>query len=597
MEVSDVVRDWSQNANAANQWNNAAKNFGRHQNDYGNSATNAANKAQAAGSDYGNQASNWDQSNAATNRAANKAAANAAAANRWAQRNDANRFANDQVWTQGNAFRQGRRKNDDIDYAYDKKFDLRDSINGGFEYGEKSDSHALDDFRDRAAAYDRNVDKAAARAAAADAQSADQKAASFANAAASDANWDKFARNADSVAKANGRDRDWAQKLDTSQGGNRLWSDARKTASDIYKDLATGDFNYDRVGKGLAGGAGRGVGGGSPYAYGVAGVGGYAAKPGAYYPGYAGDYAKAAGIKDAERKWDQAAATKLRQGDLASTQDVTKADYRRDNWLNDRNKGFDRNQVSKANDAGFSDWARQNARTANAADAKSADAASKWARDQANAKFNEDLWKKEAERKRLSDRKNDKKVWNNYYQNKRKGGDDWERLNYDRNENDDIFGFNTAQKKDWAQGAKDNRWNEAFDANQRNAQVARAAEAARNAQNNDWRKNAQGWQNARAAAQNNAAASKNGRTNGAWKQDVATAANDAKLQNQRVADAAGNRNAVDARAFNGAFGGVTAGRGLYPGGIAGYGGYGAYPAGGYYAAGYPGAGYGYKGYY
>nr|KAG5702674.1 hypothetical protein BaRGS_013311 [Batillaria attramentaria] len=543
-------------------------------------------------------AANRDNNYNAANKAAAQAAASAAAANQWARNNDANRFAKDQVLAQNNAWRQGRRKNDDANYAYDKKFDLRDSVNGGFEYGESDNAHALDDFRDRAASYDRNADAAAARAAAADNQWASRQAAARQNAAAADANKDKFARNQNNAAAANARDRAWAQKLDASQGGNRLWSDARRKASDVYNDLLNADSAYGRAGKGFGQKGAAGYGGPGPYAYGVAGVGGYAAVPGYYGGGYGGDYAKAAGIKDLGRASQNAAASKLRGGDLAASSDVTKTQYRRDNNLDDKTKGFDRNNAAHANDVGFSDWARNNARVASAADAKNADAAAKSARDQAASNFNEDLWKKDAERKRLSDRNKKRKVYNKYFQNKNRGGDNWERLNFNRDDTDDVFGYDANKKQDWAQAAKDSRWNAAYDANKRQQQAANAADAAQRANNADWRKTNKGFQNVNANAQANAAASQNGRQNGAWKYDRGNAAADARLQNVNGWDRNSGRQGARLGGFNAGYAGLGAARapvfGGFPAGGIGYGaGFGTLGA---YGGGL-GGGYGYKGGY
>lgn len=71
-----------------------------------------------------------------------------------------------------------------------------------------------------------------------------------------------------------------AQKLDASQAGNRYWSEARDRAVDAYDDLATSVSNAARQSK--KAGDLDGVVGQADYGYGLAGVKGYAPKPGAY---------------------------------------------------------------------------------------------------------------------------------------------------------------------------------------------------------------------------------------------------------------------------------------------------------------------------
>jgi hypothetical protein len=499
---------------------------------------------------------------------------------------------------------QGRRNNDNIDYAYDKKFSLKDSEKGGFEAAEKDNKWALDDWRDKAASYDKNADKAAAWASAADAQKADRKSAATQNAAASASNWDNFARSSANGASANGASKDWAQKLDESQGANRFWNDARKASNDVYKDLATADGFYKRnagaTGKQLAN-YDDGV-----YGYGLAGTGGYAAKP--FYGNDGNGYAKAAGAADAASAWDQAAKTGLRHGDAAVTEDLTKASFSRDNWLNDRVTGFDRNNKAFADDKGQSDWAAQQAQSANKADAASAAAANQWSKDQAAENFNEDVWAKAAERQRVSDRNNNAQVYKKWWNDKEKGGDNWERLKYDRNQADDVFGYDNSVKKDWGSAANANAWNEGYDASAKDASAARANAAARQAQNSDRSKDAQGWQNANAAAADQAAADRNGYNNEAWKKAQSADAYDARAQNAAQWDRDAGRANLNA-------GGIQAGgvgRGALAGGVglnggyganAGYGGYGypngalnygGYPGGNNYYGGYPG---GYNKYY
>ncbi|KAK7097761.1 uncharacterized PE-PGRS family protein PE_PGRS54-like [Littorina saxatilis] len=587
VKVFSDARDGAVSQNNAQKWEANGQNYGRVNGAYGDDASRQDNKAQQVGNKFGNRANVYDNNNVASRKAADNAASSAFDANKYGQRADANRLLNDQIWAQGNQFYKGRRNNDDIDYAYDKKFDLRDNENGGFEFAESNNEHALDDLSDRAANYDRNVDKNSLWASAADAQKAARQSAAAQNSAASDSNWDKFARNANSNSKANGRNKDYSQKVDQSQGANRLWTDARRTASDIYKDLATADGSYLRNAKAFGGKGGNY--GNNVLGYGLAGNGGYAAKPGYYNGGGGGQVAKGVHEGDIAAAWDQAAKTGLRQTEGAASNDRTKATFARDQWLNDRVNGFDRQNKANSNDQGFSDWARKNARTANKVDAANAAAAKAWNRDQNLNNFNEDLWKKEAQRKRLSDRKKNKKIYKKYFNNKNRAGDNWERLKYDRDQADDIFGYDTAAKKDWNQRALDNRYNEVHNNNGRNAKAARAAAAARANSANDYKKQADGFQDANAAHSNANSASKHGFDNQVWKKNAGQGLVDARSSNGQQYGRDSGRHGLDARSA-GAFGagvGVGRGGGIGVGGAGvGVGGAGATGIG--YGAGYPG---------
>jgi hypothetical protein len=303
-------------------------------------------------------------------------------------------------------FLQGARKTDSIDYAYDKKDGEKQTEQGGLEAAERDSQWALDDWRDKASSYDRNADKAAAWAAAADAQKADRKSAWTNNAAAAGSNWDKFDRSSANGASANGADKDWAQKLGESQGANRYWNDARRANNDVVKDVATADGFYQRGAKAV--GDRNGAYDDGVYGYGLAGTGGYAAKP---FYGYDGNgYAKAAGASDAAKAWDNKARDAAQHWDASNSNDQTKASFARDNWLSDSDKAWNQNQQAAAVNKGLSDWSAQQGQSANAADAASADAANQWKKDQSAEQFNEDAWAKAQEGQRVHDRKNDKQV-------------------------------------------------------------------------------------------------------------------------------------------------------------------------------------------
>merc|ERR1711963_20049 len=607
LKAQDLLRDSRRGNAAAQLWSNAGQQGGRRASTYGDEMNKSGFKETSSSDDRGQNAAQWDQSQDAASRANSRDSQWAQAQNEWARKDAADKAAANNLWSEGNQFRQGKRNHDSIDYGFDKKFNTRKHEDGGYEYNESSDSHALDDYADRSAAYDKKRSDHVAQASKADAQAADRKAAFANNAAAAQASADKFGRDYDSSSWANGRNKDLAQKLDASQAGNRYWSDARDRALDAYSDMAARDSNAARNSQEFGDADGKyGV---ADYGYGVAGVKGYAPKPGAY-PGVdknlaKADYAKRAGAADLARLWDQSAKNGLKQAAKDSSKDEGKTSYSRDQWLNDRVQGYNKDQAAKANDHGFSDWANKADQSASGSDAKSANAASKSAASQGRWDLDENQWNKENRVRNLSDRKANKKVSKKFFHNNDNGGDNWERLNYDRDQVDDVFGHRAAIKKDASNSARDSRYNSAYDAAARKADAARAADAARQFSQDDWKKSANGWSNNGNSFSEEEKADRKGLRNEGYKNDVSQTAQDESYKRANAYDRGSDRYGSNManygkHASQGAQGYGASRAAAYPyAGAYGYSapGYGyGYPAyGGYGYGGYPG--YGYNGYY
>ncbi|KAK3782752.1 hypothetical protein RRG08_037751 [Elysia crispata] len=608
LKASDLLRDAGRVNAAADLWTNAGQQSARRSNNYGDEASHDASRQQASRQGHGQNAAAWDQNEDQSARAA-------ARDQQWAQHRDqlalqdaADRAAANNLWAQGNQFRQGRRNHDSIDYGFDKKFATNNHEDGGYEYSESSDSHALDDYANKKTLYGKKKGAHAAQAAKADAQSAERWAASANQAAAAAANSDKFGRDYDSAAWANGANKDLSQKLDASQAGNRYWSDARERALDAYADLAARDSNAAR--QSGAYGDVDGKLGAADYGYGLAGAKGFAPKPGAYPRALgakgiaAADYAKQAGAADLAKLWDQSQEQRLKKAEKESTKDEAKSSFTKDQWLNDRVQGYNKDSAAKANDHGFSDFAKKAEQSAAAYDAKSADAASKSAAQQARFDLDENIQDAESRRRNLSNRKANKKVNKKFFHNNHNGGDNWERLNYDRDQVDDVFGYRAGIKKDQANRAAASHSNHKYDANARKADAARAADRASAASLNDWRKSADGWNAAQAARAQAANAEQRGLRNDNYKNNVEQQAFDDNRRLARAYDRGADRYGVDQAAYGkniGAYGrAVNAGYPYVGAGGNAFGaarGFGAYPGYGVrgYAAG-PVAGYGYGGY-
>lgn len=583
--AQDLLRDASKSNAIFDSWANKDQHSGRHGNAYGDEHSQNAARQQSASKKYGQDASNWDQSEDAQARAAARDQLWTQKQNELARKDAADKAAASNYWSEGNQFRKGRRNHDSIDYGFDKKFNTRNHEDGGFEYNEAVDSHALDDLAERRGLYDKRRSDHAAQAAKADSQTADRQASYAQRAANAAAAKDKYGRDYDSAARANGRKKDLAQKLDASLEGNRYWSEARDRAVDAYADLSARDSNAARQSKAI------GDVDSADYGYGLAGAKGYAPKPGSAYP-YGGapkgvaalDYAKRAGAADLAKLWDQSQENRLKKAQKDSTRDQAKSSFSKDQWLNDRVQGYDRDQAAKENDHGYSDWANKADKSAAGHEAKSADAASRSAAQQGRWDLDENQWNEDARKRKLSDRKTNRKVSKKYVTNKDNGGDNWERLNYDRNELDDVFGYNAGVKKDAANRFADSKFNQWYDANAHKADAARAADQARAYNQNDWKKDANGYNAADAAWADKAAADRRGLRNDQYKN---FREQDSYDKRQQFADAhkrGTDQYGADNRAYGKNYGVVDSG----------YGASAAYP---YVGAGLVAPAYGQGGYY
>ncbi|KAL8578676.1 hypothetical protein ACOMHN_007134 [Nucella lapillus] len=607
-----------------------ARDYGRNRGGFGNDAARAAARARLTNSAYGHHGGSLDQNANAARALSDKATGAKWDRDNWWHGDHWNKNQKHLVDGKGNNWHQGRRKHDDLDYAYDKSFDLRDNENGGFVLAESDNKHALDHLKDRDAGYNRNINKDAAHASSADAQKADHKASAFHNDAAHAANARNFGRDTANRAGHHGRNRDYSNKLDHSKSASRLWDDASRSGTDVYKKLATDHGSHKK----------QGTYGPGAYGLGLAPVGPHAAKPGYYAPygdGYAGDgyyggadgyvgaaplaghgyvgaapvgghgyvgaapvgghgYVGAAPVgghgyvgaaplgghgyvggghvggghlvggpvvggglggvvspagvvgaggglvgpagvvgaagpvgglgaasrgRTAARGNSHSARDALRRSDDAASRRNVAARYNRDQWLRDRATATDKDAHAAASDKGHSDWAQKAAHSANKADAAHADAARASEADRAKASFDENLWKKEAEKTRLTDRNNNHKVYKKWFNNKRRGGDNKERLNLDRDHKDDVFGNHAAARKHWALSDGANRWNNHHGGKGAHGKTASQAVAAQDLHEGIWKDAGDGYQKANAASNDGQTARQRGWNNGAYTRDAA----------------------------------------------------------------------------
>jgi len=306
-------------------------------------------------------------------------------------------------------------------------------------------------------------------------------------------------------------------------------------------------------------------------------------------------YAKGAGAADLARLWDQSEQNSLKKSAKDSSKDEGKTSFSKDQWLSDKEQAYNRDQAANGNDQGFSDWRAEQDSANQGHDAKSANAASQAAASQGRWDLDEAQWNAENRRRNLSDRKANKNVNKKFYTNKVNGGDNWERLNYDRDQVDDVFGYKAGVKKDASNSARDSHANSAYDA------AAKKADSARAYQSDDWEKSADGFNNEDSSQQEQAEAARKGLRNDNYKNQVEQNAYDQNYRNGQAWDQANQRYGADkmAHANNAHYGnqGYNVGHSYQPyiGANALSRGFGARNAGYYAAPGY-GNGYGY-GYY
>merc|ERR1719320_330173 len=150
--------------------------------------------------------------------------------------------------------------------------------------------------------------------------------------------------------------------------------------------------------------------------------------------------------------------------------------------------------------------------------------------DQAAESLDENIWKKDAEKERTSDRKADHKIKQKYQKNKARKGKNWERMNFDRDTRDDAFGYDTAASKDWSSANYDNAWKGANSANGRQAAADRSAAAARKEADSKWWNNADGFKKADHSSKSGSDEYTTGFNNRAWKKDKADQRADAAAQ-------------------------------------------------------------------
>ncbi|RUS71223.1 hypothetical protein EGW08_021013, partial [Elysia chlorotica] len=468
---------------------------------------------------------------------------------------------------------------------------------GGFNAGSNLADHALDDVAVRSTQYGRWLGDHGAGSQNADRQSADRNAgwnnAAWANKAAAD----KFGRDADQAAGANGNAKDWAEKRDSAINRDNYHENRGGQAYDYLNDRALLDRNANRNSAGYGAAAdvkkvygAPAYGYGTGYGYGVAGKGRNNER----------------GAVDKSNVWDNAQVGKNQKWAADGQVDRLKDAALANQWQQDKINGFNTDERAAMRDVGFSRDAAARNEGARANNDQAANARAAHTAGQAKYDLDENANLEANKKWKQSDRDHKYNEYKKFFNNDQKGGNNFERLKYNRGTTEDAAAADFDVNRDDSSLWRDAHRLDAAAAAARSRDGARAQNAHRNQYAADGNSN-------RAGAEQQAASWAEDGNQGWWgaegdRRKYAVEqlrrdnnAKDAMAQNQGSARAGFDNRAIGKNrgAFVGSAAAVYPRQGNYGYGYpaAGYGGYGSFPqyGGNYgnYGGNYGNYGYGY----
>ncbi|ESP02374.1 hypothetical protein LOTGIDRAFT_238000 [Lottia gigantea] len=510
--------DYRKYAKKDNVYGNAGQQQYAKNNVYNQAAGSAAAKSAHENNAYNNQAAATKENAARGGAAAYKQSHYNDANAHYANKNNANKAGYNNNFANKNRYNKAHVLSDSIHYGFDKKFNKNADEDGIYSVSNHNDAHKLDDYRDKSRFYDAKQGYHANSAKKADAAHAIQES-KFNKAAANKAYAAQdYADKANKINKAGQHSSLHHKDLDAVAGKSKYSDNAKDSSLRKYNDYATKDNAFGRQGAiarngahagaaaqtGRGYGHGRGVGVGHGYGRGINGV---AAKNNGYY----GDAAKHA---------DAAAnSAALKNGKFGAAEnqyykDHDSAKYAKHDNLRDHEQGDFKSGLYKADGAGHNNAAHSNAASQGAAARKYADAASNYLNAAANsdkyaaARNNENL------KHQLHDSNSNSKTVKKFHTSKKVGGNNYERLNFDRKRLDNDYADNAAYKA--ANAKKFN--NDVYSANAKNNQYKDTAAAAKQAHNQYYHNNAAAAQKAK-SVRDNAYANRNAAAKNAYNKD------------------------------------------------------------------------------
>merc|ERR1712241_134285 len=141
-------------------------------------------------------------------------------------------------------------------------------------------------------------------------------------------------------------------------------------------------------------------------------------------------------------------------------------------WLSGRVKGFNKDQAASLNDVGYAADQAQRGHAANTANQAWANADAAKAAQQGSHDLDEVVNHSSNNKWRQSDRDHKRGEWKKFFNNVGKGGQNWERLKYNRDQQDDAAQADFEKRYD-----DQSSWQDAH----RSDDAARAAHSAQNA--------------------------------------------------------------------------------------------------------------------
>ncbi|ESP02375.1 hypothetical protein LOTGIDRAFT_238001 [Lottia gigantea] len=410
------------------------------------------------------------------NQAANEAVRNANSVfkdGQFKQNDVANKAGFNQANAQKKSFNRGKVLNDNISYGFDKKFNKHVGEKGGFEEELGTNSHKLDEFRERQRALNLRrgnhasaLDRANAQKAVREGKfnkNAAQKAIHNNKYANKDNRLDRAQKRADlqDVAydkkdkrfRANQRGKDQSvRKFDDFNVKDAQFN--RNDASDAHGKKGENaqrfyqDGKHGRNGAGIAGhGAGHsGVHGGKGGRNGatLGQVGANGAKKSALY-GETAKHIQNANNHNARKAGKHAAAL----NDYQRAKDLYDVDQIKS--LRDSRRGNLKNAVHNSANGGFNNKNAAAAKSASASNRQFADAAARKHASQAKKDLDEAKFDKENSKRILSDRHQNQRKLKRFFHDKQEGGNNFERLKFNRKRIESDFGNQQAAA---AQSAK-----------------------------------------------------------------------------------------------------------------------------------------------
>ncbi|KAK3758286.1 hypothetical protein RRG08_004108 [Elysia crispata] len=595
-KAADKSRALNQGSNVRTHQENVDIKKAAVNKEYSGNSKKSAEDQQAHQQDWRQTAGDHKSQEAAGRRSQAHAASHAADQSA-KQRHNANQFVDkNQNWAGKQGFRKGNRRHEGISYAFDKNFRRNANENGGFNAGSNLADHALDDVAVRSTQYGRWVGDHGAGAHNADRQSADRNAgwnnAAWANRAAAD----KFGRDADQAAGANGNAKDWAEKRDSAVNRDIYHENRGGRAFDYLNDRALLDRNADRksAGYGAAADVKKGYapayGYGGPYGYGVAGKGlnrqVYVHLPFRrilYGDGYgvAGKgLNRQRGAADRSNVWDAAQLAKNQRWAADGEVDRLKDAALANQWQQDKVRGFNTDERAAMRDVGFSRDAAARNEGARANNDQAANARAAHTAGQARHDLDENANLEANKKWRQSDRDHKYNEYKKFFNNDQKGGNNFERLKYNRGTTEDAAAADFDVNRDDSSLWRDAHRLDTAAAAARSRDGARAQSAHRNHHAADGNSN-------RAGAEQQAASAAEAGNRGWWgaegdrkKYAVEQLRRDNNAKNAVAQNQGSARAGFDNRAFG-------KNRGAFVGSAAA-----VYPSYGNYGYGYPAAGYG-----